>query len=137
MPNCMFPLAELHVHSHGSSGRWLLPTTIRLSESMSRKSSGWLPSAPAVSPHLSLFNLLSDQHINTLGSISVRVGPRIAVLEFLVIRTPGDTTKNSLVELLLLRRCRHLDRDLQWHRSHINYIGDSRILIVGGPQGQL
>jgi len=92
MPNCMFPLAELHVHSHGSSGRWLLPTTIRLSESMSRKSSGWLPSAPAVSPHLSLFNLLSDQHINTLGSISVRVGPRIAVLEFLVIRTPGDTT---------------------------------------------
>jgi hypothetical protein len=92
MPNCMFPLAELHVHSHGSSGRWLLPTTIRLSESMSRKSSGWLPSAPAVSPHLSLFNLLSDQHINTLGSISVRVGPRIAVLEVLVIRTPGDTT---------------------------------------------
>jgi hypothetical protein len=30
------------------------------------------------------------------------------VLEVLVIRTPGDTTKNSLVELLLLRRCRHL-----------------------------
>jgi hypothetical protein len=67
MPNCMFPLTELHVHSHGSSGRWLLPTTIRLSESMSRKSSGWLPSVPAASPHLSLFNILSDQHINTFG----------------------------------------------------------------------